>query len=164
MRSLDAARDVCDQYHPGLCKSLAELDLLDREAAGSPVIELFRTHGGPGLLVPGEYSGNGVDPLDAVRVQRALSSYSPSLGAPVTMHHFTVAMLFSLARTAERLNQAQLDVLGRIVPERLLIASGWAEGKPDQNILVPAVTAKAVDGGYLVNGGKKPCSLSGSMD
>jgi alkylation response protein AidB-like acyl-CoA dehydrogenase len=73
-------------------------------------------------------------------------------------------MLFSLARTADRLTPAQLELLSRIAPERLLVASGWAEGKPDQNILVPAVTATETDGGYTVNGGKKPCSLSRSMD
>jgi alkylation response protein AidB-like acyl-CoA dehydrogenase len=165
MRSLDTAREVCDQYHPGLCKSLAEIDLMAREMPGSPIIDLFRAHGGPSLLVPTDYAGDGVDALTAVRVQRALASYSPSLGAAVTMHHFTMAMLFSLARTAERLTPAQLELLSRIAPEQLLVASGWAEGKPDQNILVPAVTAVPADnGGYVVNGGKKPCSLSRSMD
>jgi len=164
MRSLDAAREVCDKYHPGLCMSLSEIPLLAREAAGGGVIDLFRTHGGPGLLVPAEHGGDGADPLEAVRVMRALGSYSPSLGAAVTMHHFTMAMLFSLARTSARLSPAQLELLDRIAPERLIVASGWAEGKPDQNILIPAVTATPTEGGYLVNGGKKPCSLSGSMD
>ncbi len=95
---------------------------------------------------------------------RAVASYSPSLGAAVTMHHFTMAMLFSLAQTAARLTLSQLELMSRIAPQRLLVASGWAEGKPDQNILIPAVTAQPVEGGYLVNGGKKPCSLSRSMD
>src|SRR6266511_1848106 len=164
MRSLDTAREVCEQYHPGLCARLADIPLLDRESAGSPVIKLFRDHGGPGLLVPSEYSGSGADALEAVRVMRAVASYSPSLGAAVTMHHFTMAMLFSLAQTAARLTLSQLELMSRIAPQRLLVASGWAEGKPDQNILIPAVTAQPVEGGYLVNGGKKPCSLSRSMD
>jgi isobutylamine N-monooxygenase len=164
MRSLDTARAITEEYNPGLCAALAEIPLLDREAAGSPVIDLFRNHDGPSLLVPAEYGGAGADALAAVRVMRALGSYSPSLGAAVTMHHFTMAMLFSLAKTAARLTPAQLELLGRIAPERLIIASGWAEGKPDQNILIPAVTATPTEGGYLVNGGKKPCSLSHSMD
>src|SRR6266498_2313895 len=129
MRSLDTAREVCEQYHPGLCARLADIPLLDRESAGSPVIKLFRDHGGPGLLVPSEYSGSGADALEAVRV-----------------------------------TLSQLELMSRIAPQRLLVASGWAEGKPDQNILIPAVTAQPVEGGYLVNGGKKPCSLSRSMD
>lgn len=164
MRSLDVAREVCDRYHPGLCKSLAEIDLLDREVPGSPIMELFRTYGGPSLLVPVEFGGAGADALEAVRVQRAVASYSPSLGAATTMHHFTMAMLFALTSTTDRLSATQLDLLGRIAPQRLLVASGWAEGKPGQNILIPAVTATEVDGGYLVNGGKKPCSLARSMD
>src|ERR1017187_5613458 len=163
MRSLDEARDVCERCHPGLCNALADIPLLHREEAGSPVMGLFREHGGPRLLVSEEYSGAAASPLDAVRVTRALSSYSPSLGAATTMHHFTVAMLFALARTAGRLTPAQLELLSRIAPENLLVASGWAEGKPDRNIVLPAVTARPADGGYLINGSKKPCSLARSM-
>jgi alkylation response protein AidB-like acyl-CoA dehydrogenase len=164
MRSLDEARSVCERYHPGLCEALAQIPLLERESHGSPVIEVFRKFGGPSLLVPEEHGGHGVDPLSAVRIMRAMSSYSPSLGAGVTMHHFTVAMLFALASSTGRLTPAQVGLLKRIAPENLLVASGWAEGKPDKNILIPTATATATAGGYLVNGGKKPCSLAGSMD
>lgn len=164
MRSLDIGREICEKIHPGLLDSLAGTPLVDRESVDSPVIDLFRKHGGAGLLVPPEYSGIGADPLTAVRVTRALSAVSPSLGAAVTMHHFTVAMLFSLAENADRLTAAQLALLNRVATDGLLIASGWAEGKPNQNILTPAVTAQPADGGYLINGGKKPCSLSHSMD
>jgi alkylation response protein AidB-like acyl-CoA dehydrogenase len=80
------------------------------------------------------------------------------------MHHFTVATLFALAETADRLTPAQLTLLARIAPEGLLAASGWAEGRTNQNILTPSVTAQPIEGGYLINGGKKPCSLSRSMD
>jgi isobutylamine N-monooxygenase len=164
MRSLDAAREICDQLHPGLLTSLTALPLAERESPGSPVIDLFRKHGGAGLLVPTEYSGLGVDPLTAVRVTRALSAASPSLGAAVTMHHFTVAMLFSLAQDAGRLTDAQRQLLAGVAADGRLIASGWAEGKPNQNILVPSVTAEPAEGGYRINGGKKPCSMSRSMD
>lgn len=163
MRSLDDARDVCERFHPGLCKALGEFPLLDIERAGGPAIQLFREYGGPRLLVPGEFGGTAAGPLDAVRVTRALSSYSPSLGAAATMHHFTVAMLFALARTAGRLTPAQVALLSRIAPENILVASGWAEGKPDRNIVLPSVTARPADGGYLVSGAKKPCSLARSM-
>jgi alkylation response protein AidB-like acyl-CoA dehydrogenase len=135
MRSLDEAREVCDRYHPGMCSALADISLSEREAAGGPVLGVFRKFGGPGLLVPPEYGGAGADALSAVRVIRAMSSYSPSLGAASTMHNFTVAMLFALAKTAGRLTSAQLEL-----------------------------TARLTEGGYLVNGGKKPCSLSRSMD
>jgi isobutylamine N-monooxygenase len=164
MRSLDEAREVCERYHPGMCAALAEIPLTEREAPGGPVLGIFRKFGGPGLMVPPEYGGTGVGALTASRVVRAMSSYSPSLGAGTTMHHYTIATLFALARTAGRLTPAQLDLLAKIASANLIVASGWAEGKPGANIVIPAVTARATEGGYLVNGGKKPCSLARSMD
>jgi isobutylamine N-monooxygenase len=164
MRSLDVARELCDKLHPGLLSSMTAVPLAERESPGSPMIDLFVKNGGPGLLVPRGFSGHGADALTAVRVTRGLSSVSPSLGAAVTMHHFTVGMLFALAEDPERLTEAQRRLLSGVATDGLLIASGWAEGKPNQNILTPAVTAQAADGGYLINGGKKPCSLSKSMD
>lgn len=164
MRSLDEARAVCERYHPGMCAALAEIPLAEREAPGGPVLDIFRKFGGPALMVPTEYGGMGVGALDAARIVRAMASYSPSLGAATTMHHYTVATLFALARRAGRLTTAQLALLADIAPGNLLLASGWAEGNPGANIVVPAASARPVDGGYLVNGGKKPCSLARSMD
>lgn len=164
MRSLDIARDTCERHHPGLVKGLADVPLLEREAAGSPVVDIFRTHGGPALLVPTTYGGLGADALDAVRVTRAIGAYSPSLGAAATMHNFTAAMLFALAERASRPSESQADLLARIAPDGLLLASGWAEGHTQQNILNPAVVATPVDDGFMLNGAKKPCSLSRSMD
>lgn len=55
--------------------------------------------------------------------------------------------------------------MSAVAPDGLLLASGWAEGRTDQNILAPSVVAERLPGGgYRVNGSKKPCSLSGSMD
>ncbi|MEV7422228.1 MULTISPECIES: acyl-CoA dehydrogenase family protein [unclassified Streptomyces] len=164
MRSLDHARELCQHYHPGLTKALESIPYAERESAGSPVIDLFREHGGPGLLVPREYGGLGADILDAIRVQRALGSLSPSLAAATAMHHFTAAMLYDLAGTAGRLTDAQMAILGGVAPRRLLMASGWAEGKTQQNILLPTVTATPSEDGYLLTGSKKPCSLARSMD
>src|SRR5690348_8136344 len=79
------------------------------------------------------------------------------------MHHFTAAMLYSLAVKSGRLTGAQTELLHRIVPEQQVMASGWAEGRTAQNILKPAVTARPVEGGFLLSGSKKPCSLSRSM-
>ncbi|MEU1089967.1 acyl-CoA dehydrogenase family protein [Streptomyces sp. NPDC005576] len=164
MRSLDQARAVCERYHPGLLQELAAIPYPEREQPGSPTIDLFRKHGGGGLLVPREYGGHGADPLDALRVQQAVGALSPSLAAATSMHHFTAAMLYSLAGERDRLTPEQRELLGRIAPDGLLMASGWAEGRTQQNVLVPSVTARPTDGGYLLTGVKKPCSLSGSMD
>lgn len=164
MRSLDAAREVCEQFHPGLVSALKELTFAERETPGSPVIDLFRAHEGVGLLVPENHGGAGADLVQAVQVMRALGSLSPSLAAAATMHHFTAATLYALAPTEGRLTGAQIDLLKSVVPDRKIMASGWAEGRTEQNILAPAVKAVPVEGGYLLNGSKKPCSLSGSMD
>ncbi|MEU9716524.1 acyl-CoA dehydrogenase family protein [Streptomyces sp. NPDC047976] len=164
MRSLTTARGVCEQFHAGLLDALEELPLTAREGADSPVLELYREHGGPGLLVPAAYGGAAAGPLEAVRVQRAIASLSPSLGVATTMHHFTVAMLFRLAEATGRLTPAQLKLMSAVASDGLLLASGWAEGRTDQNILAPSVVAERTPGGYRVNGSKKPCSLSGSMD
>lgn len=163
MRSLDLARSVCERFHPGLLKELDQIPYTDRERPGSPVIDLFRIHGGVGLLIPEEYGGHGADTLDAMRVQLALGAVSPSLVAAVSMHHFTTAMLYSLAVKAGRLTDEQTALLHRIVPDQQVMASGWAEGRTAQNILKPAVTARPVRDGFLLTGAKKPCSLSRSM-
>ncbi|MEV5873221.1 acyl-CoA dehydrogenase family protein [Streptomyces sp. NPDC052101] len=163
MRSLDAARTVCERFHPGLLKELEQIPYAEREKPGSPVIDLFRIHGGVGLLIPEVYGGHGAAPLEALRVQLALGALSPSLVAAVSMHHFTAAMLYSLAVKDGRLTAAQTELLHRIVPEQQVMASGWAEGRTAQNILKPAVTARPVEGGFLLSGAKKPCSLSRSM-
>ncbi|MFJ9815458.1 acyl-CoA dehydrogenase [Streptomyces sp. NPDC101151] len=163
MRSLDAARTVCERFHPGLLKELEQIPYAERERPGSPVIDLFRIHGGVGLLIPEYYGGHGAAPLEALRVQLALGALSPSLVAAVSMHHFTAAMLYSLAVKAGRLTGAQTELLHRIVPDQQVMASGWAEGRTAQNILKPAVTARPVEGGFLLSGAKKPCSLSRSM-
>ncbi|MEW2115636.1 acyl-CoA dehydrogenase family protein [Streptomyces sp. NPDC005474] len=164
MRSLSHAREVCERHHPGLLTALEALPFAEREAPGSPVTALLREHGGAGLLVPENHGGRGAGALDAIRVQRAVGSVSPSLAAAAAMHHFTVAMLFEMAAGSGRLTPAQTKVLHGIAPERLLLASGWAEGRTQQNILIPSVTATAAEGGFLLNGVKKPCSLARSMD
>ncbi len=164
MRSLTSAAAVCEHHHPGLLDALDAIPFAAREAADSPVVELYRRHGGPGLLVPEQYGGRGARPLDAVRVQRALAAASPSLGVASVMHHFTVAMLFRLAENASRLSAAQVKLLSSVASDGLLLASGWAEGRTNQNILSPSVTAVRTPDGFLVNGAKKPCSLSRSMD
>jgi alkylation response protein AidB-like acyl-CoA dehydrogenase len=164
MRSLKTAVETCERFHPGLIGELESMPLADREDVDSPVVELYRKHAGPGLLVPADYGGPAASPLEAVRVQRALGSVSPSLAVATVMHHFTVAMLFSLVRTAERLTPAQEQVLSGVAGDGLLFASGWAEGRPDQNILAPTLVAERTSSGYRVNGAKKPCSLSRSMD
>jgi alkylation response protein AidB-like acyl-CoA dehydrogenase len=163
MHTMDVARQACEDYLPGLISRLAAIPLAELEAADSPALPLFRDAGGPALLIPKAYTGLAATPLDAVRVVRALAAQAPSLAVATTMHHFSVATLFALA---DSLSSSGMEwaLLEGIASQNLLVSSGFAEGSSGQNILAPTMTATPTDGGYLINGSKKPCSLSRSMD
>ncbi|MFG3257419.1 acyl-CoA dehydrogenase family protein [Streptomyces sp. NPDC048172] len=163
MRALNAARRVCEAHLPGLLESLAAVPPAELERPGSPAVELFRRHGGPGLVIPKTYGGSGADPVEATAVTRALAAASPSLAVATTMHHFSVATLFSLADSLQSAG-VEWALLEGIVEQRLLVASGFAEGRPGRGILSPTVEARPAEKGFLITGAKKPCSLSRSMD
>ena len=163
MQFMEADRTACDKLLPGLRQQLAELPLAELEAGDSPAIEIFRAHAGTNLMVPAAYGGLDASPLDAARVIRALAAQAPSMTVATMMHHFSLGTLFAVA---ELVGDSGLEdlLLRRVVGERLLVASGFAEGRTAQGILSPTMSAAAVPGGYVVNGAKKPCSLSRSMD
>jgi alkylation response protein AidB-like acyl-CoA dehydrogenase len=164
MPFLEVDRAVCDKLLPGLRQQLADLPLAELEAERSPAIEIFRTHGGTNLLVPESYGGLDASALDAARVIRALAAQAPSMTAATMMHHFSLGTLFAVAELLGGGSDLEEILLRRVVEERLLVASGFSEGVPGQGILSPTMRAEEVPGGYLVNGAKKPCSLSRSMD
>lgn len=163
MRSLEAAREICESCLPGLLKNLDDIPLADLEKPQSPGLTHFRTAKGPGLVIPKEYQGIGADPLQALAVVRAIGAVSPSLAVATTMHHFSVATLFTLADSVQS-SGMEWALLEGVAEQNLLVASGFAEGKPSQGILTPTMRARAVEGGFVINGSKKPCSLSQSMD
>ncbi|MFI5778083.1 acyl-CoA dehydrogenase family protein [Nocardia sp. NPDC051570] len=163
MRTLDEARDACERHAPGLYSALADIPLLELEQPGNPGLELFRKFGGPGLVIPRAYGGRGVDPLDAVRVVRAVASVAPSLAVATTMHHFSVATLFALAGSLRAVG-TEWAILEGIADQNLLVSSGFAEGRPGQGILAPTMTATPAERGYRVTGAKRPCSMASSMD
>jgi alkylation response protein AidB-like acyl-CoA dehydrogenase len=163
MRSLDQARHVCENYLPGLIDGLDRIPFAQREAPGGGVLPVFRASRGPALVIPRDYGGLGATPLDAVRVVRAVGAYAPSLAVATTMHHFSVATLFGAAESMRK-SGMEWALLEAIAGRNLLVASGFAEGRPNQGILHPTMVATPTTGGYLVNGAKKPCSLTHSMD
>ena len=163
MQFLEADRNACDKLLPGLRQQLAELPLAELEAEDSPAIEIFRAHAGTNLTVPASYGGLDASPLDAARVIRALAAQAPSMTVATMMHHFSLGTLFAVADLVDDSGLEDL-LLKRVVDERLLVASGFAEGRTAQGILTPTMRAEEVPGGYVVNGAKKPCSLSRSMD
>lgn len=163
MQFMEADRNACDKLLPGLRQQLAELPLAELESGDSPAIEIFRAHAGTNLMVPESYGGLDASPLDAARVLRALAAQAPSMTVATMMHHFSLGTLFAVAELIDGSGLEEL-LLRRVVDERLLVASGFAEGRTAQGILTPTMRAEEAPGGYVVNGAKKPCSLSRSMD
>ncbi|WP_329110222.1 acyl-CoA/acyl-ACP dehydrogenase [Micromonospora sp. NBC_01699] len=161
MRYLERERTVLGKLLPGLDEHLAGQPLRALEQPGGTGLSAFRQAGGPGLLVSAEYGGVGATPVEAVRVQRAIGSRSPSLAVATTMHHFSMA---SLVVISEISNGFEWMLMEGIAREAKLIASGFAEGNPGRSILQPMMTVVAADGGVHISGVKKPCSLSRSMD
>jgi len=159
---LSQERAALEGYLPGLDKELADIPVAELERDDSPGIEIFRNAGGPGLIVPAEDRGLGAAPVDALRVQRAIGSRSPSLAVATTMHHFSIASLVELRRKGGGL---EWMLLQGIAEQRQLVASAFAEGVTGQHVFVPSMRAvPGEDGKLLVSGVKKPCSLSRSMN
>ena len=161
MNLLRAERETLDSYIPGLDKYLSEVPLLELERPGNGALAKFRELGGPALLVPVEYEGRGASLVEAVRVQRAVGSRSPSLAVATTMHHFSVASLVELTAAG---NGFEWAMLMAIAENSWLLSSGFAEGNPGQHILRPTMRGVTADGGITVSGVKKPCSLTWSMN
>lgn len=161
MGLLTRERETLHDFMPGLDEFLAGCLLTDLESPGSKGVAAFRDHGGPALLVPREHSGRGASALDALRIQRAIGSRSPSLAVATTMHHFSVASLVALSEAASGMEWMLLE---GIATGNLILASGFAEGRTDGGILRPTMQATVTDDGVRLTGVKRPCSLAHSMD
>lgn len=163
MRFLERERAALTKLLPGLDEGLRDLPLMTLEGPESPGIGLFRECGGPGLLAPTALQGKGATALEAVRVQRALGSRSPSLAVATTMHHFSMATLVGLSDAGEGEGLEWMLVQG-VAADNRLMASGFAEGRSGTGILSPAMSATVTPEGVRVTGVKRPCSLARSMD
>ncbi|MEV4364299.1 hypothetical protein [Nonomuraea sp. NPDC049625] len=161
MRFLERERATVAKLLPGLDESLRAVSLMELEGPDSPGIQLFRDSGGPGLLVPIAQRGRGATALDALRVQRALGSRTPSLAVATILHHFSMATLVGLATTDD--GQESMLVEG-VAAGNQLVAFGFAEERPGAGILSPLMTATAGPDGLSVSGRTRPCSLARSMD
>ncbi|MEV5505169.1 acyl-CoA dehydrogenase family protein [Streptomyces orinoci] len=154
-------RRLLEDHLPGLDARLAQAGLDALERPGSPAIDWFRQAGAPGLFIPRDHGGLGVGLRDGIRIQRAIGCRAPSLAVATTMHHFSVAGLTVWDRQEAGMEWLLAEAVAR---NSLLVASGAAEGRPGSGILRPDMSGRPTDGGILVSGSKKPCSLSSSMD
>ncbi|CAB99166.1 MULTISPECIES: acyl-CoA dehydrogenase family protein [Streptomyces] len=158
MRFLERERATLAKLLPELDPALREVPLMELERPGSPGIRHFRDSGGPGLLVPEAHQGRGATALDALRVQRAIGSRSPSLAVATTMHHFSMATLVGLGDGLEWM------LIEGVASSNRVLASGFAEGRSGAGTLDPSMTATVTADGIRINGVKRPCSLAHSMD
>ena len=162
MGFLTRERIALENLLPGLDDALAAMPLMDMERRGNPAFPEFRRLGGPGLLIPESLGGRGATPLDAARAQRAIAARAPSLAIATNMHHFTIATMLELGQPGER--GPESDLLAMIAHEKLFVASGFAEGKTGVSIQSSVLQMEKGPEGIVLNGSKRPCSLSESMD
>jgi alkylation response protein AidB-like acyl-CoA dehydrogenase len=161
MQFLAAERATLERLLPGLDKALAEVPMMEFEQHGSPGPELYRQYGGSKLLIPEIYAGKGATALDAIHVHRAIASRSPSLAVAVAMHNFSIATLVEVYLSGSGLEGLLLEA---IAIQNRLVASGFSEGYTGRGILQPSMEARRSGGNVIINGEKKPCSLTWSMD
>jgi alkylation response protein AidB-like acyl-CoA dehydrogenase len=159
MNFLHKERLTLEKFLPTIDEQLQAKSLLELEAKESPALQIFRELGGPGLLIPREYGGSGVTPLQLTHIQRAIAIRSPSLAIAANMHHCTVAALLESIS-----DESVGEFIKAIAKNNFYLASGFAEGKTGTSILLPTMKSQRVVDGLLVSGSKKPCSLSVSMD
>lgn len=159
MNFLKRDRETLNKFLPSLDSRLTEFSLAQIEAPGNAGLKILRELEGTALLVPTVYGGKGALPMDAIQIHRAVASRSPSLAIAMTMHNFSVATLVEYLSYGDY----TVEMLQQISSGQLLVASGFAEGRTGTSILDPAVRATPRDGGFVINGSKKPCSLSNSM-
>ncbi len=161
MEFLATERATLEKFLPGLDSALTQAPMMDFEQHGSPGPELYRQHGGAKLLIPRQYAGKGASPVDAIHIHRAIGSRSPSLAVAVAMHNFSIATLVEVYLSGSGLEGLLLEA---IATQDRLVASGFSEGQTGRGILQPSMEARRHNGNVVINGQKKPCSLTWSMD
>jgi len=160
MNFLKRDRETLEKFLPTLDAKLSQIPLADVERPGNPGLTILRELEGTAILIPVEHGGKGVSPVEAIQIQRAVATRSPSLAIAMTMHNFSVATLVEYLFYGDY----TVGLLQQISGGQLLVASGFAEGRAGTSILDPTMKATPVEGGgYKLNGSKKPCSLSNSM-
>jgi alkylation response protein AidB-like acyl-CoA dehydrogenase len=152
-------RAVLEQSMPGLDTKLVAVGIEALERRGSPGIELWRDAGGPGMMIPRNEGGGGTSAADAMKIQLALGSRTPSLAVATTMHHFSIATLLAVPEQAG----VRGNLFAKVATGRRIVASGFAEGTGN-GILSPIMTGRTYRSSVIVSGRKRPCSLAESMD
>lgn len=161
MKHLASERELLELYLPEFFSAVSALSFELRESEGSPLLAMYKEHGGINLAIPARHGGRGLSAADMVCVQRVIGYLSPSLAVATNMHHFSVATLVEMAK---RSDGVEWMLLQAIAENRMYVASAFAEGRSGTSILQPFLEVTSAGSDFIVNGTKKPCSLSKSMD
>jgi len=108
-----------------------------------------------------EHGGQGLKAREAVNVQLALGFLAPSTAVGITMHQFTAVTFVELLAARPGMEWVVVEA---VATQNLLVASGFAEGNPGGKVLSPSMSLTPDGPSFRLNGQKKPCSLSKSMD
>jgi alkylation response protein AidB-like acyl-CoA dehydrogenase len=155
-------RALMERFLPGLDAALAAVPLQELESRQNPSIRMAREARAPALLIPKKYGGLGASAVEGMRILRAIGSRAPSLGIVSTMHNFSVSTLVEWAIFGEEYGEALLTGLAE---NSMYVASGFAEGRSGSRPLdMTAKARRAPEGGWLISGRKRPCTLTYSMD
>jgi alkylation response protein AidB-like acyl-CoA dehydrogenase len=159
---LSAERSLLERFMPGLDDALKAIPLSVLESRENPSIRMLKEAKGPALLIPKKYGGMGATPVEGVRVLRAIANRAPSLGIVCTMHNFSASTLVEWAMFGEEYGEF---LLSSMAENAMYLASGFAEGRSGAKPLEMTMKARrAPDGGWLLSGRKRPCTLTYSMD
>jgi alkylation response protein AidB-like acyl-CoA dehydrogenase len=159
---LRAERALLERFMPGLDDELRSTPLSVLEGRENPSIRMLKEARGPALLIPKKYGGLGATAVEGARTLRAIASRAPSLGIVCTMHNFSVSTLVEWAVFGEEYGAF---LLAGLAESAMYLASGFAEGRSGARPLDMTMRARRVPGGgWILNGKKKPCTLTYSMD
>jgi len=159
---LGTERALLERFMPGLDAELKAIPLAVLEGRENPSIRILKEAKGPGLLIPKKYGGLGATAVEGARTLRAIASRAPSLGIVCTMHNFSASTLVEWAMFGEEYGELLLTGLAE---NSMYLASGFAEGRSGSRPLDMTMRARrAPGGGWVLNGKKKPCTLTYSMD
>jgi alkylation response protein AidB-like acyl-CoA dehydrogenase len=159
---LGTERALLERFMPGLDAALRSIPLAVLEGRENPSIRMLKEAKGPSLLIPKRYGGLGATAVEGARTLRAIASRAPSLGIVCTMHNFSASTLVEWAMFGEEYGEF---LLAGLAENSMYLASGFAEGRSGSRPLDMTMRARrAPGGGWLLNGRKKPCTLTYSMD
>jgi len=114
----------------------------------------------PSLTIPREYGGLGFKLEDALHVLHDVAYMAPSAALMLCMHYHVVS---TIAKFPDSFSFSS-EILNNISTKNLLVASAFAESGASQNIFQTSVSAKVCGDSVVVDGSKRPCTMSSIAD